>query len=97
LGFPNLTVQATAPLIPNYVVYHNTFFLFGNGINSGTGASWYAYSFASPTTISTSATNTFSSTIPIYEGYYITDSYIMDYSSNTILFEISNENVEYLC
>ncbi len=59
LGFPNLTVQVTAPLVPNYVVYHNTFFLLGNGINSGTGASWYAYSFASPTTISTSATNTF--------------------------------------
>lgn len=59
LGFPNLTVQVTTPLVPNYVVYHNTFFLMGNGINSGTGASWYAYSFASPTTISTSATNTF--------------------------------------
>jgi hypothetical protein len=59
LGFPNLTVQVTTPLVPNYVVYHNTFFLFGNAAATGTGSSWYAYVTASPTTISTSASNTF--------------------------------------
>lgn len=49
---PNLTIQALGGgLIPNYVTYHNTFFLFGNGDNTGNGASWYAYSFATPTTI----------------------------------------------
>ncbi len=49
---PNLTVQSlSGSLVPNYVSYHNTFFLFGNGNVSGSGAAWYAYSFASDTTI----------------------------------------------
>jgi len=35
----------TAPdLIPNYVEYHNTFFLFGNANTTAIGAAWYAYS-----------------------------------------------------
>ena len=38
-------------LIPNYVCYHNTFFLFGNGDTSSNGAAWYAYSYATDTTI----------------------------------------------
>lgn len=50
---PNLTVQAlSGTLVPNYVEYHNTFFLFGNGNNTGNGAAWYAYSYATDTTIS---------------------------------------------
>jgi hypothetical protein len=50
---PNLTIQAlSGTLIPNYVAYHNTFFLFGNGNTSGNGAAWYAYSYATDTTIS---------------------------------------------
>jgi hypothetical protein len=49
---PNLTVQSlSGTLIPNYVAYHNTFFLFGNGNTSGNGAAWYAYSFSTDTTI----------------------------------------------
>lgn len=31
-------------LIPNYVEYHNTYFLFGNGSKTATGSQWYAYS-----------------------------------------------------
>jgi len=31
-------------LIPNYVEYHNTFFLFGNANTTAAGAFWYAYS-----------------------------------------------------
>ncbi|MES2356267.1 MAG: hypothetical protein V4568_18050 [Pseudomonadota bacterium] len=50
---PNLTIQSlSGSLVPNYVTYHNTFFLFGNGNTTGNGAAWYAYSFASATTIS---------------------------------------------
>lgn len=50
--FPNLTIQTdgalgTGALIPNYVEYHNSFFLFGNGNTTQNGAFWYAYSFAS--------------------------------------------------
>lgn len=49
---PNLTIQTLlAGLIPRYVTYHNTFFLFGNGNTTGVGAAWYAYSFATDTTI----------------------------------------------
>lgn len=38
-------------LLPNYVCYHNTFFLLGNANVTGNGSKWFAYSFASPTTI----------------------------------------------
>ncbi len=49
---PNLTIQALAgTLIPNYVTYHNTFFLFGNAATTNNGSLWFAYQFATPTTI----------------------------------------------
>lgn len=38
-------------LLPNYVCYHNTFFLFGNANVTGNGSKWFAYSYSSPTTI----------------------------------------------
>lgn len=31
-------------LVPNYVEYHNTFFLFGNGAQTPFGSQWYVYS-----------------------------------------------------
>ena len=50
-----LTTQAGGPLgttlIPNYVTYHNTFFLIGNANNTGDGARWWAYEFATDTTV----------------------------------------------
>lgn len=53
---PNLTVQTGGPLgtnlIPNYVSFHDTFFLFGNANTTNNGAQWYAFSFATDTTIS---------------------------------------------
>lgn len=48
---PNLTIQTlAADLIPNYVEYHNSYFLFGNSspIN---GSLWYIYQFSTATTI----------------------------------------------
>jgi hypothetical protein len=49
---PNLTIQAVNPnLSPNYVTYHNTFFLFGNANTTPNGSAWYVYQFATPTTI----------------------------------------------
>jgi len=45
-------INAVAPInftgtsqtfIPNYVSYHNTYFLFGNGIEDSSGAQWYIY------------------------------------------------------
>lgn len=46
-----LTVQALS-FTPNYVCYHNTFFLIGSSPNSTNPQKWYAYQYASPTTIS---------------------------------------------
>lgn len=45
---PNLTIQTggvlgSGALQPNYVTYHNTYFLFGNANRTATGAKWYAY------------------------------------------------------
>lgn len=51
-GAPFLTVQAlSGGLIPNYVTFHNTFFLFGNGATNTQGSAWYAYKFSTATTI----------------------------------------------
>lgn len=51
----SLTQQSGAPLgsdlIPNYVRFHDTFFLIGNGNLTSSGAKWWAYSYATPTTI----------------------------------------------
>jgi hypothetical protein len=55
---PSLTLQTggaltgpNAELVPNYVTYHNTYFLIGNAATNGFGSNWYAYDYASPTTI----------------------------------------------
>lgn len=40
-----------ADLVPNYVVFHDTYFLFGNADVSGNGAKWFAYSFDTDSTI----------------------------------------------
>ena len=49
---PNLTIQTgLGTLIPNYVSFHNTYFLFGNANVTSNGAAWYAYQYATPTTI----------------------------------------------
>jgi len=42
-------VLGTGALIPNYVEYHNTFFLFGNANTTANGAFWYAYAYSAPT------------------------------------------------
>jgi hypothetical protein len=87
LGFPNLTTQTTTPLIPNYVVYHNTYFLFGNANNTGTGSPWYAYSYATPTTISTTASNTFA--LQTKPDYPIAVTRLPAQSSNVLVFGTS--------
>lgn len=52
LGYPNLTIQTgLGNLIPNYVSFHNTYFLFGNANTTSNGAAWYAYQFSTETTI----------------------------------------------
>ena len=53
---PNLTKQtagalSNGQLIPNYVCFHNTYFLFGNGEIDVDGAAWFAYLPDAATTI----------------------------------------------
>lgn len=49
---PNLTIQTLdANLVPSYVTYHNTYFLFGNGNITNAGSLWYVYEPATDTTI----------------------------------------------
>lgn len=48
----SFTLQAMpADLIPNYVTFHDTYFLFGNADFTGNGAKWFAFSYATDTTI----------------------------------------------
>jgi hypothetical protein len=56
----NLTKQCggalgSGALIPSYVTFHDTFFLIGNKNRTATGGRWYAYEYASPTTIQVNA------------------------------------------
>ena len=53
---PNLTVQTGGPiptdLIPNYVTFQNGYLLIGNALQTGVSTQWYAYIYATATTIS---------------------------------------------
>ena len=61
----NLTLQTGAPfgttLTPNFVSYHNTYFLFGNALTNSDGHFWFAFSRLADTTIvaTTDGINTF--------------------------------------
>lgn len=49
---PFITLQTiSGTLIPNYVEYLNTFFMFGNANLTSNGSAWYIYQFDTPTTI----------------------------------------------
>lgn len=48
----SLTEQNITSFVPNYVDYHNTYFLFGNGDYTSNGSKWYVYQYESSTTIS---------------------------------------------
>lgn len=52
-----LTVQdLQVDIVPSYVCYHNTYFLLGNGLTTGNGAAWFAFSFATDNTITVTYT-----------------------------------------
>lgn len=56
----NLMVQTgLGNLVPGYVDYHNTYFLFGNSNRTTNGSTWYAYQYATPTTITQATTGQF--------------------------------------
>ncbi len=52
------TIQTlTNGLVPNYVEYQNTFFLFGNGDTTSAGSQWFTYVYDTPSTIIQFPTN----------------------------------------
>lgn len=54
-----------------------------------------SYTFSvSEDIILTSSTNYFSSTFNIYEGFYVKDSYVMDYTIENQKFKLTNDNVD---
>ena len=86
---PQLVIQTGGPLpaslIPNYVCFHDTFFLIGNGLQNGTSTFWYAYQYASATTISVASDQTFQ----VKPDYPLAVKRIPGQSSNVIVFGTS--------
>lgn len=59
-GAPTLVAQnitaGQSDLVPNYVAYNNTFFLFGNALTNNDGSKWFVYEPNAATTIQYVAT-----------------------------------------
>jgi hypothetical protein len=52
---PNLVLQTVSPdLTPNYITFHNTYFILGNANSTAAGSAWYGFSFSTPTTVTPS-------------------------------------------
>ena len=84
-GPPLLTIQVLGGgLVPNYVTYHNTFFLFGNGAVNTSGAAWYAYIFSTNTTIIQATPGQFA--LQTKPDYAIAVIRIPSQSANVIVF-----------
>ncbi|RKZ70521.1 MAG: hypothetical protein DRQ48_00805 [Gammaproteobacteria bacterium] len=80
---PNLTKQTLSPdLVPNYVRFHSTFFLFGNASKGLPGDRWFVYQPATATTISETSFHTVS-TKP---DYALAVERVPGQSSNVMVF-----------
>lgn len=92
-GIPPTLVKQTGgnwgtTLVPNYVTYHDSFFLFGNGLKTPAGTFWYVYqptAVPNPTTIDFVSTQTFQ-TKP---DYPLAVKRIPAQSSNVLVFGTS--------
>ena len=89
-----LTVQTGNPLdngtlVPNYVCFHNTFFLIGNANRSGSSQSWYAYSFVSATTIGIASTQGGTFALETKPDYPIAVKRIPGQAANVLVFGTS--------
>ena len=87
---PNLTVQTAGAigggaLVPNYVTYHDQFFLFGNGLKNPNGTKWYAYEFDDATHIKQNSDQTFQ----LKPDYPLAIKRIPGQSSNVLVFGTS--------
>ena len=89
-----LVAQTGAPLstnvlIPNYVCFHNTFFLIGNGNKNGSSQSWYAYSFATDTTIAIANTQGGTFALETKPDYPVAVKRIPGQAANVLVFGTS--------
>lgn len=86
---PNLTVQTGGDLgttlLPNYVCFHDSFFLIGNGLQTGASTFWYVYQFDTSTTIDQASTQEFQ----VKPDYPLAIKRIPAQSSNVIVFGTS--------
>lgn len=81
-----LTKQSVpGSLVPNYVVYHNTYFLIGNGDVSGNGAKWFAFSYATDNTV----TETYELALQTKSDYAIAVNRLPGKGNNVIVFGTS--------
>ena len=85
LGYANLTIQTgLGTLIPGYVCFHNTYFLFGNADRTANGSAWYAYQYNTSTTIIAATPGQFA--LQTKPDYAIAVLRIPGQSSNVLVF-----------
>lgn len=94
LAGPNLTIQTdgalgSGALIPNTVRYHNTFFVFGNALNTASGSAWYVYSFSSNAAVANAITQTSQLALQTKADYAIAVWPLPGQGNNVIVFGTS--------
>lgn len=75
-------VQIPTELTPNYVQFHDTYFLIGNGDTTGNGSKWYAFSRDTDTTI----TETYELALQTKPDYAIAVVRLSEKGNNVLVF-----------
>lgn len=83
-------VQIPTELTPNYVQFHDTYFLIGNGDVTGNGSKWYAFSRDSDTTI----TETYELALQTKPDYAIAVVRLSEKGNNVLVFGTSVTEIQ---
>lgn len=83
-------IDIPTELTPNYVQFHDTYFLLGNGDRTGNGSKWYAFSRATDTTISV----TFELALQTKPDYAIAIVRLSEKGNNVLVFGTSVTEVQ---
>lgn len=83
-------VQIPTELTPNYVTFHDTYFLIGNGDRTGNGSKWFAFSRDTDTTI----TQTFELALQTKPDYAIAIARLSEKGSNVLVFGTSVTEIQ---
>lgn len=94
LAGPNLTKQTdgalgSGALLPNTVEYHNSFFLFGNALNTASGSAWYVYSFSTNAAVANAIVQTSQLALQTKSDYAIAVKKLPGQGNNIIVFGTS--------